>query len=168
MPDRKRRGIEKILSKYDLQEYDEFKLLKRSGARLPIDTLEFIDPIFGEYDITINRIFYIEGVRHYFGCDGEDCDKTFNLDAGDKLKFELEPENEFDKYAIKIMDTKGDHVGFLPRYYSKSMTNLLKHGTSYNCTVLEVNKEHQCRECLKVELVVNADTVDTGGIEKIS
>ncbi len=47
LPDKKRRGIEKILSKYGLQRYDEYKLLKRSGARLPIDSLEFIDPTFG-------------------------------------------------------------------------------------------------------------------------
>ena len=45
LPDRKRIGIEKILKKYGLDEYDDYKLLKRSGARLPIDNLEFIDPI---------------------------------------------------------------------------------------------------------------------------
>jgi len=45
LPDKKRRGIEKILSKYNLKEYDAYKLLKRSGARLPIDNLEFIDPM---------------------------------------------------------------------------------------------------------------------------
>lgn len=44
LPDPKRRGIEKILEKYGLEEFDEYKLLKRSGARLPIDNLEFIDP----------------------------------------------------------------------------------------------------------------------------
>ena len=46
LPDSKRRGIKEILAKYGLKEFDEYKLLKRSGARLPIDSLEFIDPIF--------------------------------------------------------------------------------------------------------------------------
>ena len=50
LPDRKRRGIEKILEKYGLDEYDDYKLLKRSGARLPIDNLEFIDPTLSEED----------------------------------------------------------------------------------------------------------------------
>jgi HipA-like protein len=45
LPDKKRRGIEKILAKYGLKEYDAFNLLKRSGARLPIDNLWFIDPV---------------------------------------------------------------------------------------------------------------------------
>jgi hypothetical protein len=42
LPDKKRRGIEKILAKYDLIEFDEYELLKRSGARLPIDDLQFL------------------------------------------------------------------------------------------------------------------------------
>jgi hypothetical protein len=48
LPDRNRRGIERVLNKYGLEEFDEYKLLKRSGARLPIDNLEFIDPILEE------------------------------------------------------------------------------------------------------------------------
>lgn len=46
LPDRKRRDIARILKKYKLDEYDEYELLKKSGARLPIDNIEFIDPIF--------------------------------------------------------------------------------------------------------------------------
>lgn len=42
LPDRNRKDIKKILKKYNLKEYDEFELLKRSGSRLPIDTYEFI------------------------------------------------------------------------------------------------------------------------------
>lgn len=41
---KEKKGIEKILEKYHLTEYDAYKLLKHSGARLPIDTYEFIDP----------------------------------------------------------------------------------------------------------------------------
>lgn len=48
LPDKKRQGIEKILLKYGMKEYDEYNLLKRSGARLPIDKLEFIDPFLDE------------------------------------------------------------------------------------------------------------------------
>ena len=42
LPDRKRKDIDKILQKYGLKEFDEYELLKKSGARLPIDNLEFI------------------------------------------------------------------------------------------------------------------------------
>ena len=33
------------MEKYKLEEYDSYELLKRSGAKLPIDNLQFIDPI---------------------------------------------------------------------------------------------------------------------------
>ena len=36
LPDRKRKDIDKILQKYGLKEFDEYELLKKSGARLPI------------------------------------------------------------------------------------------------------------------------------------
>jgi curved DNA-binding protein CbpA len=48
LPDPKRRDIVDILKKYNLEEYDGYELLKKSTGRLPIDTYEFIDPIFSE------------------------------------------------------------------------------------------------------------------------
>jgi len=56
LPDMKRKGIEKILSKYGLDNYDDYKLLKRSGAKLPIDNLEFIDPILDENEGDVKRV----------------------------------------------------------------------------------------------------------------
>lgn len=56
LPDRKRKNIQEILGKYGLEEYDDYMLLKRSGARLPIDNLEFIDPILS-LDNNVTRIF---------------------------------------------------------------------------------------------------------------
>lgn len=56
LPDKKRKDIRDILNKYGMSEYDEYMLLKRSGARLPIDSLEFIDPIL-ESDENVTRIF---------------------------------------------------------------------------------------------------------------
>ncbi len=165
LPDRKRRGIEKILAKYDLKEFNEYKLLKRSGARLPIDNLEFIDPIFPEDKDEVKRIFYIAGVRYYIGCDGEDCKKAISLSIGDELKLVPEPTNKFDKYAIKILDIKDNHVGYLPRYYSESLTNYLKYGREYRCTVIEVNKDMKCNECIKVKLEVGNGLVQ---LDKIS
>lgn len=157
LPDKKRRDIESILSKYGLKEYDDYELLKRSGARLPIDNLEFIDPIFEENSCKVKRTFHIAGVRYYIGCEGEDCDKALHLDVGDKLKLEPEPNNQHDKKAIKIIDSKGNHVGYMPRYYSESMTNFVKEGAPYKCIVLEIKKENECHECVKVELEVNTD-----------
>lgn len=157
LPDSKRKGIEKILAKYDLTEFDEYKLLKRSGARLPIDSLEFIDPILDDHNGEVKRIFYIAGVRYYIGCNNKNCKDALHLNVGDSLNLERETTNKFDKNAIKIIDRKNNHVGYLPRYYSKSVAEYLDQGASYECKVLEVNKDMECNECIKVELEVYTD-----------
>lgn len=50
LPDRKRVDIDVILAKYGMDEYDGFELLRRSGARLPTDTYEFV-----EQPVRLNR-----------------------------------------------------------------------------------------------------------------
>lgn len=42
LPDRRRPEIKEILAIYGMTEYDEFELLKRSGAKLPTDNYEFV------------------------------------------------------------------------------------------------------------------------------
>lgn len=42
LPDKRRPEIKEILDTYGMKEYDEFELLKRSGAKLPIDDYEFV------------------------------------------------------------------------------------------------------------------------------
>lgn len=42
LPDENRPEIKKILETYGMREYDEFELLKRSGAKLPTDSYEFV------------------------------------------------------------------------------------------------------------------------------
>ena len=88
MPDPKRKGIEAILNKYGLEEYDAYKLLKRSGARLPIDNLEFIDPITDFESGEIVRQFFLAGSRYYLGCEGADCKKYLDVKLNEELEFE--------------------------------------------------------------------------------
>lgn len=155
LPDKKRKEIDKILLKYGMEEYEDYKLLKRSGARLPIDNLEFIDPILDRYDNNIKRIFYLAGPRHYIGCEGQDCEKAVELKKGEELNLVLDPENEYDDKAIKINNADNLHVGYVPRYYSMGITELFEEGWSYSCKVFDVQKDNNCNECVRVELVVN-------------
>lgn len=151
LPDRKRRDITDILNKYGLKKYDEFELLKKSGARLPIDTYEFIDPIFEE-ETAIEKEFYIMGVRYYLGCKGNDCSAFSNIDVGDALLFEEEPTNPSDEYAIKILTKDKVILGYVPRYYNKAIIERLEKGISYTCKVIEANHASTCCECIKVRL----------------
>lgn len=152
LPDMKRKGIDRILRKYGLDEYDDYKLLKRSGAKLPIDNLEFIDPVFDDNEGNIKRIFYLAGPRHYLGCEGIDCAKSEDVNVGEQLKLDLEPDNKFDSNAIKVLKANNVHLGYLPRYFYESVISLLNKGYQYNCKIYDIQKDNNCNECIKVQL----------------
>lgn len=151
LPDKKRRDIKAILNKYELASYDEFELLRKSGARLPIDTYEFIDPIFPE-DKTVKREFFIMGIRHVADCEGKNCPNLPPVAVGDNLLFVEEPENENDPYAIRVETVGGDPLGYVPRYYNRSVLDRLKKQSSYSCEVIDINQNGPCAECVKVRL----------------
>lgn len=153
LPDRKRKGIDKILAKYGLSEFDEYKLLKRSGAKLPIDNLEFIDPIFEEEN-EVKRNFYLAGSRHCMDCIGIDCIKSADLNIDEELELKNDLDNQYDDHAIKVLDSNNNHIGYIPRYYSAQISGLLKNGYKYKCKVTEVQKDNNCHECIKVELTL--------------
>lgn len=151
LPDRKRRDVHKILEKYNLKEFDEFELLRKSGARLPIDTYEFIDPIFPN-DESIQKVFFIMGIRHHAPCQGTNCNLLPSVALGDKLILKHEPSNQYDPYAIQVLTKQGELLGYIPRYYTQSILYRIQHGDTYSCQILEVIANCNCSECIKVKL----------------
>lgn len=154
LPDKKRRDIQNILEKYGLMEYDEFELLRRSGARLPIDTYEFIDPISPD-DTEVEREFYITGIRYHSACQGSDCGALPGVKVGDVLLLEEEPENAYDPMAIRVLTQEKEVLGYVPRYYNKAILARLHDGMGYSCKITEVNANmRNCSECLKARLTM--------------
>ena len=154
LPDKKRRVISDILKRYNLDEYDEYLLLKNSGARLPIDTFEFIDPIFDDEE-TISRDFFIAGVRHYLPHCEDKCNfDNVNLNTNDELILELEPDNEFDSNAVEIFNSDNIKLGYIPRYYSSQVAKMMGENKKVTCKVIEFNPNTNCRECIKVNLTI--------------
>ena len=154
LPDKKRRDIQNILEKYGLMEYDEFELLRRSGARLPIDTYEFIDPISPD-DTEVEREFYITGIRYHSACQGSDCGALPGVKVGDILLLEEEPENAYDPMAIRVLTQEQEVLGYVPRYYNKAILARLHDGMGYSCKITEVNANmRNCSECLKARLTM--------------
>lgn len=154
LPDKKRRDIQNILEKYGLMEYDEFELLRRSGARLPIDTYEFIDPILPD-DKEVEREFYITGIRYHSACQGSDCGTLPGVKVGDMLLLEEEPENAYDPMAIRVLTQEQEVLGYVPRYYNKAILARLHDGMGYSCKITEVNANmRNCSECLKARLTM--------------
>ena len=153
LPDKNRRDIEKILKKYGLDQYDEFELLRKSGARLPIDGYSFIDPIFPDAE-TVERDFYVMGIRHNTPCEGKDCGLLPQVRIDDELKFERESSNPYDPNAICIKTMANEMLGYVPRYYNSAITDRLEKGMSYSCKIVEINYDFDCSECIKVRLTM--------------
>lgn len=149
LPDPKRRDIEKILEKYGLTQYDPYELLKKNGGRLPIDTYEFIDPIFSD-ERTVQRDFYIMGIRHLASCKGEECACLPQINVGDLLQLNPEPENGNDPFAIQVNTNQGEPLGYIPRYYNRAILERISEGLTYSCQVIEINRLNMCSECIKV------------------
>lgn len=152
LPDPKRKGINNIIAKYGLEQYDAYQLLKRSGARLPIDQLEFIDPILDHECENFSRRFFLAGPRHYLGCKGIECSKAIDVKLHENLTLLREPENEKDELAIKVISESGDLIGYVPRYYSPAIAPLIDQGVILKCVVVNIEKENNCDECIEVEL----------------
>lgn len=153
LPDRKRKDMDKILNKYGLKKYDAYELLKMSGAKLPIDSLYFIDPILN-FDNAFEKKFYLAGARHYLGCEGVDCKKAINVTRGDEVFLEREEDNAFDHNAIRVVNDKAGLLGYIPRYYAEAFGRLMQEQRVASCHVVNVDMNQSCDECIEIVIKI--------------
>lgn len=153
LPDPKRRDIGEILKKYHMEEYDPYELLKRSGARLPIDNLQFIDPVLDD-PMPVKREFYVAGARHYLKCSGNDCNNAIAVTRGDEVFLEKEPDNTKDHNAIKVLNESNEVLGYVPRFYSEAFTGFINSERKISCHVINVGKDNCCNECVELQIVI--------------
>lgn len=153
LPDRKRKDIDKILKKYGLDEFDAYELLKMSGAKLPIDSLYFIDPILN-FDKSFEKTFHVAGARHYLGCEGDNCVKAIDVTRGDEVFLEREEDNAFDHNAIRVVNEKSELLGYVPRYYTEAFIRLMEEERVVSCHVVNVDKKQSCDECIVVVIKI--------------
>ena len=125
-----------ILNSYNLEiDSSKFDILKATKGRLITDNYEFV-PVFDKNKIESD----VAGTRH---CD--DIKKYNDLICiNDKLLLELDSDNEYDKNAIKVILKKNGetyHLGYVPRYYTAELTELLKNNVQYSAMVQSLNFE---------------------------
>lgn len=154
LPDRKRKDINKILEKYGLKEYDSYQLLKRSGAKLPIDNIHFIDPILN-FEEAFEKEFYLAGPRHYLDCKGDVCAKETQVTRGDEVFLQHEKENLYDNNAVCVKDVNNRLLGYVPRYYSKAILRFMEENRVKGCHILNVDMQKCCDECISIVLNVS-------------
>lgn len=127
-----------ILNRYNLSEHSsDFEILRATRGRLLTDTYEFVaayDPNKIEFDIA--------GTQH--SPNIEEWKQLIRID--DSLILQPEPDNKYDSNAIKVLWRRADkqfELGYVPRYYTKDLTKILKTGTPYSAMIQSLNPDSQ-------------------------
>lgn len=138
LPNSKRRDYLEILNSYNLtRNATELEILEATRGRLITDNYEFV-PSFHKDKIE----FDVVGTRHC--SDIKLCRNLIHMN--DRLLFEIGDKNPYDEHAIKVIfhkDGKNYHFGYVPRYYAKELTELLKSNVKYSALVTSLNFESQ-------------------------
>lgn len=130
-----------ILNSYNLEkDSTKLEILKATKGRLLTDNYEFV-PAFDANKIE----FDVAGTRHCLDVK----ESRHLLHVNDKLLLELEPENERDENAIKVIfnkDGRRYHLGYVPRYYTKNLAELLKKNIKYSAMIQGLNFESEIND----------------------
>lgn len=120
LPPRKRGDFGKYLEQWRLApnvEISDFALLGHTGAKLPNDGFSLINP----FDhIELPHEFYIDvaGFRHQKNISVDD------ISVGMKAVFIAEPDNEFNRDAVKI-EVDGKKIGYVSNAQCKAFNSWL-------------------------------------------
>lgn len=120
---------------------------------MPIDNLQFIDPILN-FSQEFKKSFYLAGVRHYLGCNGDNCCEAVKIVPGEEIKFVWEADNLYDKNAVQVYDQREKLIGYVPRYYAEAFAAFIKEKRVKKGKILCVDKNRNCDECIKIEVSV--------------
>ena len=93
-------------------------------------------------------------MRHYLGCNGDNCCEAVEVVPGEEINFVWEPDNLYDKNAVQAYDQREKLIGYVPRYYSEAFATFLKEKRMKKGKILCVDKNSNCDECIKIEVSV--------------
>lgn len=109
-------------------------ILARSGGRRVTDPLE----VFAELEPNGARFeahFFVRGIRYRTGAE----EAVAELRAGDELRLQHEPTNEFNPKAHLLLCHDGRAVGHVPDYLVDNLNELVEQDPSLRVMVVRVN-----------------------------
>lgn len=134
LPNSTRPDYLEILNSHGLKiESSKMEILKKTRGRLLTDNFEFV-PVFDKSKIE----FEVAGTRYHL----LDQNIKQNMKINDDLELKEEAENKQDKYAIQVLykfNNKKYIIGYVPRYYSKQLSELLKNKIKYSAKIETLN-----------------------------
>jgi hypothetical protein len=100
---------------------DPVAILSLTGGKKETDTLEIFPKPRPDADGNCSVRFFVHGIRHIEGAEAE----VQKLIAGDRLLLVPEPENKYDKLALRL-EKSGHVLGYCPRYLNADFNRLLE------------------------------------------
>lgn len=93
----------------------------------------------------LNNVF-ITGFQHHAGPG-----LLHELEVGTPLTLVREPENIYDKYAVRI-EYRGRHVGFIPREQNRSVSEMLQQGAPLECSITAATPDAPLWEAVRIQV----------------
>lgn len=89
----------------------------------------------GYYRKSLESIDCLISGSQFKSSDGSIREKYISiLEEYDPLDVKFEPDNEYDKNAVLILDKNGNDLGYIPKRYNTTVANHIKEGNSVTCT----------------------------------
>ncbi|WP_455255329.1 HIRAN domain-containing protein [Porphyromonas sp.] len=129
----KRNDAARLLSFWGITEEmfsNKLYLLGATSGRMHSDEFEFL-PVLRQMDKPYNFITDIAGIKYY------DLEHS-EVKDGSPLKYELERQSSYDKYAVKVMDEQGHTLGYIKQginrifYQVDPNLSVIKRSSSYS------------------------------------
>lgn len=134
LPNPARPDYLEILNSFDLEmNSNSFDILKKTKGRLLTDNFEFV-PAFDKNKIE----FEIAGTRYYPLKE----EIKNRLKINDNLELKMDENNKEDENAIQVIydsDNEKYTLGFVPRFYSKQLKELLNDRIEYSAKIEKLN-----------------------------
>lgn len=87
---------------------------------------------------------------HYYACVA--LVQRGEVQTGDALKLQREPNNDYDKYAIEVFDNKDNKLGYVPKNYNRVIATLMDQGCTVSAVVTAVEASAWEPVCIRIEL----------------
>ncbi|MBB5172436.1 HIRAN domain-containing protein [Texcoconibacillus texcoconensis] len=153
IPDESRIGYEDILIELGLSnEADRMDLLSETRGQISADSYSFEEPLRLEGN-QLHSHFYVNGMRH----QGLPSNWTELVSVGDDVETELEEDNVYDPYAVKVKTNEGVQLGYVPSIYAQAVHALLKRNVPVHLKVKQIKSHLAPQWWLRVELNCRLD-----------
>ena len=84
----------------------------------------------------------IAGIQHHVDLESRKGRKLLrSLEPGTELILRREPDNEYDRWAIRVETAAGQMLGYITRYKNETIARMMDHGHTFEAQVESIRHE---------------------------